>query len=73
MKGKRAASSLIAEQLNALAPGEEILLAGDFEKLATEVEERAEAILQGETEEIPDITDTLYELFKSLIPEPEER
>ena len=72
MEGNRAASSLVEERLNALAPGKEVPLAGDFEKLASEVKERAEAIIRGGTGEPPDITDALNELFKSLIPQQEE-
>ncbi len=73
MEGKRAVSSIIEERLNALAPGEEVPLTGDYQKLASEVEARAKELLQGGSEQPLDLSDTLNELFKSLIPQPEEK
>lgn len=70
--GVRFAVKAYRERLGALAPGKEVPLSGDFERLASEVRERAEAIIRGRTGDVPDITDALNGLFRSLIPQPEE-
>ncbi len=73
MEGKREISSLLEQRIGALAPGAEVPLTGDYQKLASEVEARAKELLQGGSEQPIDISDTLDKLFKSLIPQPEEK
>lgn len=73
IEGKRKISSLLEQRIRTLSPGEEVPLTGDYQKLASEVEARAKELLQGGSKQPPDISDTLNKLFRSLIPQPEEK